>query len=93
MKKSIISVLLLFMFSMAIQAQEKYDYAVIYYGAYQKPFIGISVDGAYSERNLEKDEIKVSLLMLHEDDLDQYELSERHHPNQFVPLLKLKENG
>ena len=43
--------------------------------------------------NAEKDEIKVSLLMLHEDDLDQYELSERHHPNQFVPLLKLKENG
>ena len=43
--------------------------------------------------DVEKDEIKVSLLMLHEDDLDQYELSERHHPNQFVPLLKLKENG
>ena len=43
--------------------------------------------------DVEKDEIKVSLLMLHEDELDLYELSERHHPNQFVPLLKLKQNG
>lgn len=42
--------------------------------------------------DVEKDEVKMSLLMLHEDDLDQYELSDSYHPNQYVPLLKLKEN-
>jgi hypothetical protein len=46
-----------------------------------------------TSHNQESNEISMSLIMLHEDDLDQYELSDRYHPNQFVPLLKFKENG
>lgn len=63
MKKSIkflVAVIAISVFSRStITAQEKYDYAMIYYGGYPKQILALSVNGVkYEERNIEKEELQ-----------------------------------